>query len=318
MDRLIDFTLDLRAPDGTPLANSSVWARLRTPDFGEQRTFNARTNDKGELPIQGVKPGVYALYLRAPDSFAMLDDLAVIEQQMPVRPVPLQKGGALKITVVDSLGQTLGGASLSLLPATIEESRRLLGANSGPDEDFALLAAANNRSSLASRDGDGTIELDGVPPGVYAPQLSLPGYDFQLQPMTIAADKAVELRAEAPSRRARTLNLRLVTPDGKPYAAGEVSLRILPIAANGQLGGDPPPNPDDADDLPFFPSGVGGRRVLPDAQAAFRCIRSKPGATAFSRRRECASWGQNPLAATPVDVTISATAATATVIVPGR
>ena len=317
LDRLINFTLNLRAPDGTPLRNAPVFVRLRPSDINGQKFVNARTNDKGELLIQEIKPQHYALYLRAPGGFATLGDLAVTEPQTSVREVQLQKGGALKIIVTDSLGQPLGGASLSMTPATLEESRRLLGANADPGEDFALLAAANNRNVLASRDGDGSLELDGLPPGIYAPRLSLPGYDFQdLQPVTIAADKPVELKIEAPARRARTLNLQLKTPDGQPYTAGEVSLRILPIAANGQLGGDPPPNPDDADELPFFPSGAGGRRVLPDAQGRVSLYPVKAGRYRIFAAPRIKEPGQNPPEATPVDVTILATGATATVIVP--
>ena len=319
LDRLIDFALDLRASDGTPLPNAPVFVRLRLADVNAQKQVNARTNERGELPIPGVKPDVYTMYLRAPGGFALLSDFAVTEPQTPTRQVQLQRGGAIKATVVDSLGRPLGGANLSLAPATVEESRRLLGADAVPGEDFALLAATGNRNLLVSRDGDGTIELDGLPPGVYVPRLSLPGYDFQdLPPVIIAADKPVELKFEALSRRARTLNLQLRTPGDEPYASGEVSLRILPIAANGQLGGDPPPNPEDADDLPFFPSGAGGRRALPDAQGRVSLYPVKAGRYRIFAAPQLKEPGQNPPEATPVDVTITPTTATATVIVPNN
>ena len=319
LDRLIDFALNLRASDGTPLQNAPVFVRLRPSDFNAQKLVSARTSERGELPIQGVKPDNYTLYLRAPGGFALVNDFAVTEPQTPTRDVPLQRGGALKVTVADSLGRALGGASLSLSPATIEESRRLFGPNPTPGEDFALLAASGNRNLLVSRDGDGTLELNGLPPGTYAPRLSLPGYDFpDLPPITLVADKPVELKFEALSRRARTLNLQLRSPGGQPYVAGEVSLRILPIAANGQLGGDPPPNPEDADDLPFFPSGPGGRRVLPDAQGRVSLYPVKAGRYRIFAAPQPKEPGQNPPEATPVDVTITQTTATATVIVPSN
>ena len=318
LDRLIDFALNLRASDAAPLPNAPVFVRLRPSDFNAQKLVNARANERGELPIPGVKPGVYTMYLRAPGGFALIHDFAVTEPQTPTREVQLQRGGSIKIAVVDSLGRALGGASLSLAPATVEESRRLIGADDVPGEDFALLAASGNRNLLVSRDGDGTIELDGLPPGVYVPRLSLPGYDFQdLPPVTLAADKPVELKFEALSRRARTLNLQLRAPDGKPYTAGEVSLRILPIAPTALLGGDPPPNPDDADDLPFFPSGAGGRRALPDAQGRVSLYPVKAGRYRIFAAPQLKEPGQNPPEATPVDVTITQTTATATVIVPG-
>ena len=317
LDRLINFSLRLRAPDGAPVQNAPVFVRLRPADFNAQKFINARTDEAGALPVPEVKPDNYSLYLRAPGGFALLSEFAVTEPQTPTREVQLQNGGAMKVTVTDSLGQPLGGASLSLAPATVEESRRLLGSNDGIGEDFALLAATGNRNVLVSRDGDGTIALDALPPGVYTPRLSLPGYNFpDLEPVTIAADKPVELKVETPSHRARTLNLQLRSPGGEPYTAGEVSLRILPIAANGQLGGDPPPNPDDADDLPFFPSGPGGRRVLPDAQGRVSLYPVKAGRYRIFAAPQPKEPGQNSPEATPVDVTITQTTATATVIVP--
>ena len=215
------------------------------------------------------------------------------------------------------MSRALGGASLSLSPATVEESRRLSGFDYGPSDDFALLAASNNRNALVSLDGDGTLSLDGLPPGVYEPRVSLPGYRFDtLAPITIVAGETTELKIKAPTRRARTLNLQLRTPDDKPYTAGEVSLRILPIAANGQLGGDPPPNPADADDLPFFPSSPGGRRVRPDAQGQAALFPVKAGRYRIFASPQIADPNKTPPQATPVDVTITAMGATATVIVP--
>ena len=317
LDRLIDFTFTLRAPDGSPLRNAPISLRLRPSDVNGQKFVNARTNAKGELRVTSVKPGQYALYLRAPQGIATLFDIDVIEPVTPPRDITLQQGGALKMTVTDERGQPLGGANLSLAPATVEESRRLGGPNNGPGDDFAVLASSNNRNILVSRDGDGTIELDGLPPGLYTPRLSLPGYRFDtLPPIQIGIDAPTELKVSVPPRRARTLSLQLRTPADKPYTTGEVSLRILPIAANGQLGGDPAPNPEEADELPFFPSGPGGRRVLPDAQGRVTLYPVKSGRYRIFASPQIKEAGQNPPEATPVDVTITATGATATVIVP--
>ena len=316
MERLVDFTLDLRAPDGSPLAGAPVYLRLRPSDINNQKIVNARTDAAGALRVTGVKPARYALYLRAPQGIATLFDLSVVEPVTAPRAITLERGGALNISVADERGRALGGASLSLAPATVEESRRLSGFET-PGEDFALLAATGNRSLLVSRDGDGTIELDGLPAGVYSPRLSLPGYRFEsLEPIQIGADAPLDLKISAPSRRARTLNLQLRTPDDKPYTRGEVSLRILPIAANGQLGGDPPPNPEDADELPFFPSGPGGRRALPDAQGRVSLYPVKAGRYRIFAAPQVSEPGKTPPEATPVDVTITAMGATATVVVP--
>ncbi len=317
LDRLLNFKLNLRAPDGSPVANAPVYLRLRPSNVNGQQFINARSNDKGEIEVEEIKPDKYAMYLRAPQGYALLFDLGVVEPETPPRTIQLQNAGALKLTVTDDLGRALGGANLSLSPATVEESRRLSGFDVGPGDDFALLAASNNRNALVTRDGDGTLELDGLPPGVYAPRVSLPGYRFDtLEPVTIAAGATTPFNVKVPTRRARTLNLQLRTPDDKPYTAGEVSLRILPIAANGQLGGDPPPNPDDADDLPFFPSGPGGRRALPNARGEVVLFPVKAGRYRIFASPQIKEPGKNPPEATPVDVTITSAGATATVIVP--
>ena len=317
LDRLLDFTLQLRAPDGAPVKNAPVFLRLRPNDINGQQFLNARSDDKGGVAISGIKPTTYAMYVRAPQGYALVFDLNVVEPETPTRTIQLQNAGALSLSITDDLGRALGGASLSLAPATIEEARRLSGLDLGPGDDFALLAASNNRNLLVSRDGDGTLALDGLPPSVYVPRVSLPGYRFDaLEPVTIKAGATTDLKIRVPTRRARTLNLQLRTPDDKPYTATEVSLRILPIAANGQLGGDPPPNPDDADDLPFFPSGPGGRRVLPDAQGQVALFPVKAGRYRIFASPLTKDATANPPEATPVDVTITATGATATVIVP--
>ena len=317
LDRLLDFTINVRAPDGLPVADAPVFLRLRPANVNGQQFINARADDTGAVAVTGIKPDKYAMYLRAPQGYALAFDFNVVEPETPARTVTLQSGGALNLAVSDDLGRALGGASLSLAPATIEESRRLSGFDIGPGDDFALLAASNVFNAVVTRDGDGALTLDGLPPGVYLPRVSLPGYRFDdLDPVTIVAGQTTVLQVKAPTRRARTLNLQLRTPDDKPYTAGEVSLRILPIAANGQLGGDPPPNPDDADDLPFFPSGPGGRRVLPDANGVAAIFPVKAGRYRIFASPQSKTPGQPPPEATPVDVTITATGATATVIVP--
>ena len=317
LDRLLDFTLNLRAPDGSAVKEAPVFLRLRPADVNGQQWMNVRADDAGDVAAVGVKPAKYALYVRAPQGYALLFDLNVVEPATPARTISLQRGGSLKLTLTDDLGRALGGGSLSLAPATVEESRRLSGFDFGPGDDFALLAASNVLSAVVARDGDGTLTLDDLPPGVYSPRVSLPGYRFDtLDPITIVAGQTTELKVKAPTRRARTLNLQLRTPDDKPYTAGEVALRILPIAANGQLGGDPPPHPEDADELPFFPSGPGGRRVLPDAQGQAALFPVKAGRYRIFASPQSKDPGQTPPEATPVDVTITAAGATATVIVP--
>ena len=96
LDRLLDFTLQLRAPNGSPVKNAPVFLRLRPTNVNGQQFINTRSDDQGAVAVTGIKPDKYALYLRAPQGYALVFDFDVVEPQTPTRTVELQKAGALK------------------------------------------------------------------------------------------------------------------------------------------------------------------------------------------------------------------------------
>jgi len=308
LTRLVDVTFRLRAPDGAPVAGALVYGRLKPADPNAQIQRTALSDGAGNFTVAGVTPGTYALYLRAPQGYATLDSVVVSGDGAPVSlEVNLQKSGALRARVSDDKGRALGGAALTL-GADASNSH-----NSDGDlgEDFALLASGGDRNALVSRDGDGTIEVQGLAPGLYTPRLYLPGYaPVSMAPTQIKAGETAALEVKLPARETPTLTLDLRTPDDKPWAAGEVTLRILPLAENGALGGG------DDDGLPFFPGGPGGRRAVPDANGRVTLFPVKAGRYRIFTQPHAPNPDENAPDAAPVDVTISAQGARATVIMP--
>lgn len=298
---LVDLTFKLRAPDGKPVANAPVYAHLSSADPSGQIARAALSDAGGEFVVPGVRAGSYALYLRAPQGYATLD-LTVSQADAAAREVTLQAAGALRVRLSDDAGRALGGAALTLSAGAKGDD--VLG------EDYALLASGGDRNALVTRDGDGSIEVGGLPPGRYTPRLYLPGYDAVApQTIEIKAGEVAELNVKVPARQTPTLTLDLLTPVDKPYIAGEVSLRILPLADNGALGGG---------DLPFFPGGTGGRRALPGADGRVTLFPVKEGRYRLFVTPRPQTPGEATPEATPVDVTITAQGATATAIVPGE
>ena len=302
--RLMDVTLQLRAPDGAPVADALVYARLKPADANAQIQRTALSDGAGNFVLSGVTPGTYALYVRAPQSYATPDAVVVGDENAPVNlRVALQKAGALRVVVSDDKGRALGGAALTL-------SAESPAINGDLGEDFGLLASGGDRNALVSRDGDGTIEVGGLPPGIYTPRLYLPGYaPVSLASIAIKAGATSELEVKLPARQTPTLTLDVRTLGDKPYTAGEVKLRILPLADNGSLGGG-------ADDLPFFPGGPGGRRAVPDANGRVVLFPVKAGRYRIFAQSHAPVPDRNTADAAPVDVTITPQGATATVIMP--
>ena len=315
--RLVDVPLKFSAPDGSPLANQTIYLRLRPSDPNGQISRTQSTDAQGNLNFSGVRPGVYGLWARTAAGYALENKIIATESTMATREITLRAAGALRLVLKDDAGRALGGATLSLSPATPAEAVRLAGEQQDIGDDYALLAAGNDRSALVTRDGDGALELGDLPPGSYQARLFLPGYTIgEVPPIEIKAGQTAPVELSVPARRAPTLTLDLKTPDDKPYVAGAVTLRILPLADNGALGGDGAPGANNADDLPFFPAGPGGRRATPDANGRIQLYPAKSGHYRIFVSGAPQIPGAITAEATPLDVTIGAQGATATVILP--
>ena len=302
MTRLVELTLRLRAPDGSPVEGAPVYAGLRASQANASLSRSTPSNGQGDFAVPNVPPGQYRLYVRAPQGFA-LRDVTIGELGAPVSlDLNLQAPGTLRARLTDSKGRALGGAALTL---TAEASNALAGE---PGEDFALLVSGNDRNALVTRDGDGLVELEGLPPGRYTPRFYLPGYaPVPIPAVEIKAGETAILEAKLPALDTPTLTLDLRTQKDEPYRAGEVTLRILPLADNGAMGGD---------GLPFFPGGPGGRRALPDDKGRITLFPVKPGRYRVFAEPRPKSDNPNRRDAVPVDVTITAQGATATVVMP--
>ncbi len=301
-------------PLALPLANSAVWVRLRGDGNAGQSTRRAFTDNLGQLTLEKLLPARYSLYIATQRGFATQNGVTLHDEIS--QKIQLQAGGKLIVTVSQTgqLQPFLGGAILSLAPIDVEESKRLLGESADPNENIGLLAASGDFSALASRDGDGKIEILNLPPGNYLARVRLPFYTVSPgQPVTIRAREAAtagfEVRTGEKDMAALTLTLR----SKNRAASGEFSVRMLPVNAQGQLATDESP-----DTVAFLPGGNPARRVRADSSGKITLFPLKVGRYRFfvaprlpGNNAEDASTQNSPVSASiDVDVPLGGGAAT--------
>lgn len=314
LSRLTRAVLHVSRADGTPLSNAPLWIRLRT-FAGDTSSTRTSTDASGDAVVPDLAPATYNVFVVAAQGSASLRAAPVVWREGGTRlDVRLSSGASLKITARDAQNQPLGGASLFLFPSSPEEAAKLGGAGADAGENWALLAAANAPQLLVTRDGEGALELHGVPQGRFIAQLSLPGYGPVTREIETQDGQTIEWNAAFPNRRAATLSLLVRGADGKPFANSLVTLRLLPLADDGSFAPDSPfggalmPDPGGAPDLPFFPSGPGGRVGRTDADGKLRLFPLKAGRyRVFASRPAPDDWLRVPVAreGIPVDVTVA-------------
>lgn len=299
LQRLATLVLRFSRPDGSPLANESLFVRLRgevAANFS-QVLLRPRTDNNGLVRLNDLAPATYALWARAKSGFALRNALVVKGSNAP-QPleISIQQGASVSVAARDASGQSLGGAQLSLAPLDAAQAALLAGELAEPGEDYALLAAGNDRAALVTRDGVGTLVLDAIAPGKYRARLSLPGYGA-------APSREVELRAgqnsaldwEFPARKGAVLGLRINDSAGQPLANAAISLRVLPIASDGTLRDETEElAPGEAPNLDFVTTGAAGRRVVTDSAGRAALYPLKPGRYRLfaSRSRLANDWSE--------------------------
>lgn len=319
-DRLLALQLKLFAPDGKALANAPAWIRLRGDGTVGQLTRRLNTDGEGVASLDGLLPATYALFLAAPGGFAIQNGLSL--RAGKTLELTLQRGGALAANVTQNgASRGVGGAILSLTPENPAEAARALGNSADGNENVALLASGGDSLSLLSRDGDGQIEIQNLPPGRYLARLLSSQYAApEPRGFTVVAGQTTNLDLElAPLSPANsspfaalTLNLRSKKSDGTetPAPPREWSLRVLPIDANGALA------PDTSPDTLWVPGGNVARRARSDERGQITLFPLRAGRyRVFVAPRTSPAQGAEPEAAS-LDVSVPAAGAAATLVVP--
>lgn len=269
-----------------PLANATVWARLKGDGDAGQQVISLRTNAEGKATLPNLVPARYSIHLMVPEKgFSIQNGVKISFNKTPIiKDFPLETGGALQIRALEQPSNSsenarprgIGGATLALVPASPAEASRLMGDLADPGENMALLAVQNQRALLSTRDGDGTVELHDLAPGRYTARIQVPGQNAPPQPVEIVAGQTANLNFSLPTRPNPVAPLIIALRDttGAPAPANrEWLIRLLPVAKNGGL------RPDDDDDdgpAPFFPGGNGGRRALSDENGQISLYPLKP------------------------------------------
>lgn len=318
LSRLTRVVLRVSRADGTPLSNSPVWIRLRMPDSNPNSQVNAvraTTDAHGEAGVPEVVPATYNLLVVSSEGIGLERAVPLAWNGAGARlDVRLKTGATLKIKADDAQGQNLGGASLVLFPRSPEEAVRLGGEGASPGENWALNAAANSPRSIVTRDGDGTLELPGLPAGLFTARLSLPGYGTVTRDIETGNGQTVEWKADFPTHRAATLVLDVRDAGGKPLADSLVALRLLPLSPDGSFApGSPFEGTADLEGgglpgLPFFVSGPGGRLGRTDAQSQLTLFPLKEGRyRVFASRPLPGDWLRFPTAreGAPLDIQVT-------------
>ncbi len=330
-ERLVNLTLKVATPDGSPLANAPIWLRLRGDGSVGQITRRESTDETGTVVFDSLLPATYALFGAAPGGFASQSGVELRGNQS--LEWTLQTGGALQIAVVEAaprrVGATkraLGGATLSLTPENAAEAARSLGVGADLNENVALLAAGGDPLALLSRDGDGQISIASVPPGRYLARLNLPGYAAPApQKVVVAGGKTAQLifglapaattpgeePASGGAAASLTLDLRIKDALGAEKSApiGEWAVRVLPIDENGALA------PETNEGGVFSAGGNAARRALSDSGGQITLFPLAAGRyRVFVAPRT--PPGTDPPEAASLDISVPASGAQATLVLP--
>ena len=257
-ERLVTLTLPVTRPDGLPAMNSSFWVRLRGDGNAGQTTRQVSSDAQGQISLPDLMPANYSIFAASTDGFALQRGVAL--RRNLSQPLSLQKGGQLSVLTREKGSQRpLGGAQLTLVPENEAQALKLGGDASDIEDDFGSLSARGDRLVTVSRDGDGRISLENVPPGRYRARVHLAGYETApTQVVEIGAGLNREISWDLVPKpgSATSLTLQLSGAPANGAIAGEYALRLLRIAENGAL--------EPEQDTPFSPGGHPGRRALAD------------------------------------------------------
>ncbi len=312
MKRLASLQLRVLSPGDTPLSNALVWVKLKTLSGVDPPPLRTQTGAGGEIALSGLVPASYSLVVAAQSGIAVQNTISVSSTNTAPVDVRLREGATLRIRASDEKGTALGGVALALLAQNPEEAARLAGASADPDANWALLSQANASQALVTRDIEGTVEVQHLPPGRFSARLWLPRYGTLSREVTLENGKTVEWSAQFPTARSATLSVRVVDGNKQPVANTLVALRLLPLAPNGTIdeGQTEVPDPNAPPDLSFASPGSasGARAARTDGSGRISLFPLQAGKyRVFASRPTPDSWLRAPVApeGMPADVVVS-------------
>jgi hypothetical protein len=309
MNRLVNLTLKLSLPDGSPAKNVAVWVRLRGEGYAGQTTRQAVSDGNGLVVLDDLQPSNYSMVLSTSAGYLIKDRFPL--RSNSTEEVPLKVGGSLRVTVKEpgTSSRGLGGARVSLIPQDQEEAIRMLGDAATAGEDFAVIAAMGQRIALVSREGDGVVSVSNLPAGRYMLKVSGAAFPGQNpRPVTITAGETTALDWVVTPKQSSKASLELQLRDevGKA-ASGDFELRLLPIASNGSLVLN--------EITGEAPGGDTGRRATADGSGRINVYPLAPGRYRFFVSPARPQDSDDEITESPsVDVIVTPSGATASIV----
>ena len=245
LQRLTTLRLRLKNAQGALLPKARVALRLsknsensNSVAFARKTQRRAQTDDKGELEMPNIEPGIYALDIVLPgEGFAQIENFAVQYEARPVaRDIQLQHGGnvtllAREAGANDENGRLLGGAVLTLgEDVQITAEQRAQGAIVRQDAmDLGnLYVWSSDGSRAVTSDETGELALQDLAPGNYTARLILSGYaPSEAQSFAIQSGQSQTLTFDLKSRsKAKAVNFLLQSAKSAEVADRDWTLQL--------------------------------------------------------------------------------------------
>jgi hypothetical protein len=240
--KLTPLLLRFTNPDGTPLSGAKVQLYLRS-ELPPRPPYPSPVSDaEGNVVVASQVPGRYWIHAVVPGKGqAILPAVQLKENAPEIVTAKLQPGGRVRAIAKSSDGKPMGGVALSLTEVLPNENA--LG------NDGSIHLYTQPRSTLVTRDKDGTFEISDVAPGRYQARLFMMGEPGPAaQTIEVKAGETADVNGVFSLSKANApLSVTVQTVAGAAAANREFILRLQPVV-NGNpvpLGQAGPPLPPD-------------------------------------------------------------------------
>jgi hypothetical protein len=250
MDRLAVLNARFLKPDGTPLAGAKITLLLRSDPQTDPIFQPVTTDANGVISISNIVPGKFTVQaISSGIGVVTLKDMA-IRYTDDTHPIDMQlhTGGTLRLVAKEGKpgGRALGGAVPSLIVGKVGSDDPRNKSQLDIAGDTMLYLQHNAGVPFVTRDGDGTLDINDVEPGVYTVRLYEPSYktpDAQTVEIKPGATTALNFDFDAkPS--AVPLTVTIQTGKDTPVANTEFVVQLKPGAEGGPELAPPPAVPN--------------------------------------------------------------------------
>lgn len=271
---------------------------------GRSASSGTLVNDNGFLRFQKRDEGRHRILVRSAE-FGMAMGEIEVGPNAPAVNLRLRPGGTLRVLAGETLTlpgrgrrtvqMPVGSAAvlMTLLPDKIEEdttvgpsARPAPGSQLGGrfEIGFSFMGGMATHEEQRTRDGDGLMEMEHLPPGRYEVTVrAQPGYEPVTFETEIAPGEVSSHPVMVTSNPATSLQVRLLDDKDKPLRNSEVQVRFMVSSAPGSMPGG---------SIPMM--GMGTRIARTNANGEFTLYPVTPGQRQISVSRKVLRQMQEP------------------------